>query len=219
MYTDTDGELDTFGLLQPLIQVSHSSKNSQTSQYCSLGIVLVSLGIPKIHQESIPEQLGDMSIKACDDLGADLLIRPYHVTVHFGVELTGELRRIYKITEHHGQLATFSFGCTRGPERRCGLDRCCFLGQRRWGRLGRRSRCVDGPFDLAGPHETSTLVISHWVHVEEFCFEGFEILVIQAEPYLKGWVGNSPLAFEESDDLVEDFIEYHGLLLAQTCGA
>src|SRR5215813_7459921 len=54
VYPYPDGEMDTFGLLQTLIQVSQGSKNSQPSPYCSLRIVFMSLGVAKIHQESIP---------------------------------------------------------------------------------------------------------------------------------------------------------------------
>ena len=54
MDTDTDGELDTFGLLQPCIQVSHSSEHTQAGPYCSLGIIFMGLGIAKIDEESIP---------------------------------------------------------------------------------------------------------------------------------------------------------------------
>ena len=45
------------------------------------------LGIAKVHEETIPEQLGDMSIIALDDFGTDALIRTDHVPVVFGVEL------------------------------------------------------------------------------------------------------------------------------------
>src|SRR4030095_9257427 len=107
MYTDTDGELDTFGLLQPLIQVSHSSKNSQTSQYCSLGIVLVSLWIPKVHKESIPEQLGDMPIVALDNFGTYPLICTHHVTPVFWVELGREAGGIDQVPEQQHAVPVF----------------------------------------------------------------------------------------------------------------
>jgi len=45
------------------------------------------------------------------------------------------------------------------------------------------------------PYESSTFIISHRVHVEEFCFEGFEILVIQAEPYLEAGYDTRPCRF------------------------
>ena len=66
MDAHTDSELDTFGLLQTGIEVSHRSEDTQTSTYCTLGVVFMGLGIAKVHQETIPEELGDMSIKACE---------------------------------------------------------------------------------------------------------------------------------------------------------
>ena len=87
MYPDTESELDTFGLLQTCIQVSQSRKHSQTSPYCSLGIILMREGIAKIDEESIPEQLGDMPIVALDNVGTHPLIGTDHVPVLFRVEL------------------------------------------------------------------------------------------------------------------------------------
>src|SRR4030095_5121007 len=90
------------------------------------------------------------------------------------------------------------------------LDRGWVLNQRRWDRLGRRSRCVDGPFDIPYPHETSTLVVLHWMHVEEFILQVVEIVVIKVKASLEGTVGYTSLPFQEGDDLVENFIEGHG---------
>src|SRR5262249_25459553 len=83
----TKSKLDTFGLLQTGIEVSHRSKNSQTSPYCSLCVIFMCLGIAEIDEETITEQLSDMPIVAPDNFGTHLLIRPYHVPVLFGVEL------------------------------------------------------------------------------------------------------------------------------------
>jgi hypothetical protein len=44
-------------------------------------------GIPKVDQESIPQQLSNMPIKACDDLRTGPLIRPHHFPEVFGIEL------------------------------------------------------------------------------------------------------------------------------------
>jgi hypothetical protein len=63
----TDGKLDTFGLVQTLIQVSQGSKNSQTSPYCSLRVIFMRLGIAKVHQESIPKELSYVPIESRDN--------------------------------------------------------------------------------------------------------------------------------------------------------
>jgi hypothetical protein len=96
-------------MLQPLIQVSHGSKNSQTSPYCSLGIIFMSLGIAKVHEEPVTKELGDMPIKPCDDLGADLLVLTDDFPVVFRVELGGEFRGVHEVTKHYRKLSTFSF--------------------------------------------------------------------------------------------------------------
>src|SRR5262249_16954131 len=106
----TDGELDTFGLLQTGIEVSHGSKNSQPSPYCSLGVIFMGLGITEINKQAVTEQLSDMPIVALNNFSTHLLIRPYHVPVRFGVELAGEARGVHHITKQHGQLAAFGFG-------------------------------------------------------------------------------------------------------------
>jgi hypothetical protein len=63
---------------------------------------------------------------------------------------------------------------------------------------------------LPNPHETSTLVISHWVHVKEFILQVVEVVIIKVEASLEGTIGYPSLAFEEVDDLGEHFIEGHG---------
>src|SRR2546425_3751043 len=210
MYPYTQSELDAFFLLQTGMQVFHLSTDSQGSSYSSLGIIFVCLGIPKVHQESISKELGDMPIVALDDLGTDPLVCTHYVPVLFGIKLRGEFSGIDEVTEHDGELTAFSLGSGRGNRRRGLLDRRLLLCQRRWGGLGRRSRCVHGPFDIPCPHETSPLVVAHWMHVEKFGFEGFEILVIQAEPYLESWIRHTSLPFQEGDDLFEDVVECHG---------
>ena len=87
MDAQTESELDAFVLLQTSIEVSHRIEDTQTSPDSSLRIVFMGLGIAKVHQETIPEQLGDMSIIACDDLRTDRLVGTDHVPVVFGIEL------------------------------------------------------------------------------------------------------------------------------------
>jgi hypothetical protein len=54
MDAQTDRELETFGVLESLMQVSHGSEDTQTRPYCSMRIILMGVGIAKIHQETIP---------------------------------------------------------------------------------------------------------------------------------------------------------------------
>src|SRR5262244_2631460 len=103
----TDGELDALGLLQTGIEVSHGSKNSQPSPYCSLRIVFMRLGIAKIDQEPITQEMGNVSVKPLDDFRTRRLIGTDDFPVLFWVELGRELCGVHEVTKHHGQLAAF----------------------------------------------------------------------------------------------------------------
>ena len=50
-----ESELETFVLLQPLIQVSHGIENTEPSTDSSLSIVFMRLGIAEINEQTIPE--------------------------------------------------------------------------------------------------------------------------------------------------------------------
>jgi len=71
-------------------------------------------------------------------------------------------------------------------------------------------RCFDGPFDIACPHETSTLVVSHWMHVEQFFLQDIQVRVIQIEAYLQRSIGHPSLAFQKGYDLFQDVVKRHG---------
>jgi hypothetical protein len=85
------------------------------------------LGIPKIHQQSIPQELGNMSLIALDDCRTCRLIGTNNFPVLFGVELAGEFGGVHEVTEHHRELTAFSFWCV-------------MVG---WWRFGSRVRCLD----------------------------------------------------------------------------
>ena len=81
------------------------------------GIVFVSRRVAKIDQQPIAEILGNMPLVACDDLGRGLLIGAHYGAQVFGVELAGELRGAYQVTEQHRELPAFRL---RGKaDRRC----------------------------------------------------------------------------------------------------
>jgi hypothetical protein len=67
-------------------------------------------GVAEVDEQAIAEILGDMSLKAGDHLGADLLIGPHHCTEIFRVELAGESGRVHQVTEQDGELAAFRLG-------------------------------------------------------------------------------------------------------------
>jgi hypothetical protein len=121
-----------------------------------VGIILMRLGIPKIHEKPISEQLGDMPIKACDDLRTGSLIRTDHVPVLFGIELGGKFGGIDEVTKHDGELPSFRVG-RRSRSARCDLRGWLSLGNRRlcWLSRGR------GDFlGIADPDQNSVILIS-----------------------------------------------------------
>jgi hypothetical protein len=68
------------------------------------------LGIAKIDQQAVAEILGDMPVKALDDLGTGSLISAHHVPPIFGIKLAGERGRIHQVTEQYSKLPAFGLG-------------------------------------------------------------------------------------------------------------
>src|SRR5712691_128993 len=103
----------------------------------SMRVIFVRLGIAKIEEKPIPEQLGDMPIIALNDFRADLLIRTDDFAILFGVELRGQFGGIDQVTKHQGELPSFRVGsrrCSRtGFNQRGGLvlggKRLCWLSR------------------------------------------------------------------------------------------
>src|SRR5262249_19514597 len=85
--------------------------------------------VAKIHEEPITEILRDMALIAGDDLGAGLLIGPYHLTQVFRVEVAREDGGIHQVTEQHGELAAFGFWWVRSWCRDCCLGSRLLLGR------------------------------------------------------------------------------------------
>ena len=120
-------------LVVALIQVSHGSKNSQPSPDGSLCIIFMGLGIPKIHEETIAEELGDVPVIAVNHPGTGGLVRMHHITIVFRIELRCQYSGVGEVDKHHGQLTAFGFWGAWFPWR-YGLGRWLFLGDRllRW---------------------------------------------------------------------------------------
>src|SRR5215468_6196835 len=128
MNANADSELDTLRLLQTSIEVSHGSKNSQTSSDSPLCIIFMGVGIAEIDEQTVTEQLGDMPIVALNHVGTHPLIGTHHVPPVFRVELRGKLRRVHQVAEHHRELAAFGFWWKWFEGWRCclhGLDCWC----------------------------------------------------------------------------------------------
>jgi hypothetical protein len=87
MDTYMDPELDPSLSVETLIQVSQGSEDTQTSPYSSVSVIFMRLGIAKIDQQTIAEELGDVPVIAANHLRTGGLVGTYHVSVHFGVEV------------------------------------------------------------------------------------------------------------------------------------
>ena len=178
-----------------VLRASTASRIPKPSMDSSSGIIFMRLGIAKIHQETITQELGNVSVKTLDDFSTRRLIGSDHVPVLFGVELAGESRRIHQITKHHRELPSFRVGgrCSRtGFNQWGGL----FMSSRLWCWLSRlRGQCLSA-CRVTSPDESLPFVISHWMHVEEFILQVFEIVVIEVKASLEGTIGHTSLALQ-----------------------
>jgi hypothetical protein len=86
------------------------------------------MGIAKVHQESIPQELGDVPVKTLDHFGTHPLICTHHVTPVFGVELRRKPGGIDQVAEHHRELSPFR--TRRGSRERYTLKEVLSLQRR-----------------------------------------------------------------------------------------
>ena len=92
---------------------------------------------------------------------------------------------------------------------RCSLRGWLCLHNGLWCWLSRlRGNCLSA-CRVTSPNETSSFVIDHWVHIENFVLQIVKIVVIEVKTSLEGTLRYPSLAFEEVDDLDENFIEGH----------
>ncbi len=87
-------------------------------------------GIAEVHQQSIAQVLGNVTLIALDHCGTGLLIGLYHLPQLFRVKLGGERGGAYQVTEQHRELP--ALGVCRPW--RCRESRG--LGRKRGGRSG-----------------------------------------------------------------------------------
>jgi hypothetical protein len=76
---DAHGQLHPLVLCQTGIERSQRLHNTQTSAHGAAGVVFMRLGIAKIHQQTIPEVLRNMAVKALDNGGGGRLVGAYHL--------------------------------------------------------------------------------------------------------------------------------------------
>src|SRR5678815_4593151 len=119
-----------------------------------------------------------MSIKACDNLGTDPLIRTDNFSQVLRIELSRQGSGIDQVTEHHRELPSFRVG-RRYSQERCDMRGGLCLGSRRlrWlSRLRDEGRCFRS---FPSPHQYSAIFIrGELLCLNNLRLEGFEILVI-----------------------------------------
>jgi hypothetical protein len=81
----TESKLETWRVLQTLIQVSHGIEDTQARAYGPMSIIFMGLGIAKIDEQPIPQELGDVPIVTLDNVGTHPLIRTDDVPILFWV--------------------------------------------------------------------------------------------------------------------------------------
>jgi hypothetical protein len=86
------------------------SEDPQPGPHSPLGIIFVGCGIAEVHQQPIPQMLGNVSVIALDHVGAGCLIGAYYLAQLFRIKLLGECGGAHQVTEHHGELATLGLG-------------------------------------------------------------------------------------------------------------
>src|SRR5712691_7695637 len=158
-----------------------------------------------------------MSIKACDDLRTDFLVLTDDFSVLFRVELAGELRRSYKIAEHHGELPAFGFRWVMVGRWRCG-SRVRFLDDRLWWCLDALSRWLRFRAVIAGPYQDAIMFIHcQLLRVDEFVLQGFNGLLAQGKLHLEGSIGHPSSLLQEVDNLVAYVVEIHYRPSSSSC--
>jgi hypothetical protein len=151
------------------------------------------LGIAKVDKQSIAEELGEVSLVPLDDFSTHLLIRTDHFAIVFRVELTRELSGVHHVTEHDGQLSSFSVG------RRCSGERfdlrgVLFLDSRLLSWLSK----MRGDFPcISDPDKDSVILIAGKpFRLNQVDFQVFDILVIQLKAALQGAVRDALLPLQ-----------------------
>ena len=181
-------------------------------------VVFMGLGIAEVHQQAIAEVLGNVAVKALNDLGTGGLIGAHHLAQVFRIELARQHRRVHQVTEQHGELAAFG---VRGRRRgRCGEARrggasAVPGGASGWGAGG----VVRGHVRTARPDQHCPLLIhGEPLALNEFGLQVLKIVVIQVELALEGAIRQAPAALQEGNRLIEESPQRSSLTLHRLRG-
>src|SRR5262245_53102240 len=101
MYSKSYCQGDALSVWELRMQVIHCSEDTKTRAYSPLCIIFMRHRITKVHEQPIPEQLGDVPIVAANHFRTGGMISTDDLPVLFGIELGGELGRIDQVAEHN----------------------------------------------------------------------------------------------------------------------
>src|SRR5262245_27140475 len=166
------------------------------------------VGIPKVHEETIPKELGDVSLVALDDFSADVLVGTHHVPIVFGIELRREFGGIDQVAEHDGELPSFRIRRRRYSRERFNRSWFNFLSYSmlsRWcgGWLWFCFRCTNPDKDSA------VFIDSQALGIDDFFFEILNVVVVEVKLTLQSPIRHTSSTAEEVYNLVEYFVEVH----------
>jgi hypothetical protein len=198
MDTKAHRDPDPMALREMGIECLQHPQHPKTSTDGALRVILVRLGIPKVDEQAIAQVLGNVPVKALDDLRAGALVGAHDLPQVFGIEVGGEGRGAHQVTEQDRQLAPFGVR-RRGWCRWSGsLSRRRHRGLERW-----RGRSVPRP------HQTPTIIDHLGIGVEQRVFEIGEVVLVEGKLALQGAIGDPAMLVQHGDGLAEDLIERH----------
>ena len=94
-------------------QAFHRMQCCQTRPDGPIAIILVSLRVAEIDQDSVAQVLRNMTVKSACGVGDGLLERLDDFAIVLGIKSPGKGGRTYQVAEHHRQLP--AFGLTPHP--------------------------------------------------------------------------------------------------------
>src|SRR5215510_1846989 len=168
------------------------------------------LGLAKIDQQTIAQELRNVPVIAANHLRTGGLVGTDDFSVLFGVELGGEFGGINEVTKHHRKLSPFGFWDARFGWQRDTLRWLIVLDRRLWFCLEQWRSGDRYVFRCPNPDQNfSILVPGKLLCLDQFDLHILQIVLIQVKPPFEGSVRDTSLALEERDDLFENFIKRH----------
>jgi hypothetical protein len=98
--TEPHGQAHPVLLLQARIQRPQGLDHPEPAADGPLDRIFMGLGIAEVYQQAIAEVLGNVAVKALNDLGTGGLIGPHRGAEVFRIELARQHRRVHQVTNY-----------------------------------------------------------------------------------------------------------------------